>query len=89
MKNDHEEFLLSAHQAKQGVESMNAILDKLTINEEKKTAATDIVIVSGTSTGAEGNLTWKAMVIEVPDVIQPVSGTPGTRDILKFSKIGP
>ena len=84
MENDQEEFLLSAYQAKQGVESTNAILNKLTINGEEKTVDTDIVTVSGTSTGAGGNLTGKATVVEVRDVIQPSSRTPGTADISKF-----
>ena len=84
MKNDQEEFLLFAHRAKQGVESTNTILNKLTINGEEKTVGTDIVTVSGTSTGVEGNLSGKAMVVAVPDVIQPASGTPGTADISKF-----
>ena len=84
MKNNQEEFLLSAHLAKQGIESTNAILTKLTINEEEKTVGRDIVTVSSTSTGVEGNLTGNAMVVEVTDVIQPASGTPGTADISKF-----
>ena len=84
MKNNQEEFLLSAHLAKQGVELTNAILTKLTINEEEKTVDTDIATVSGTSTGAEGNLSEKEMAVAVPDVIQPASGPPGTKDISKF-----
>ena len=84
MKNDQGEFLLSAHWAKQGVELANAILHKLTINEEEKTVDTDIVTVSGTSTVAEGNLTGNAMVVKVPDAIQPASGALGTADISTF-----
>ena len=84
MENDQEEFLLSAHRAKKGEESTNAILNKLTINGEEKMVDKDIVTVSGTSTGAEGDLTGKAMVVEFPDAIQPASGTPGTADISKF-----
>ena len=84
MKNNQEEFLLSAHLAKQGVESTNDILTKLTINEEEKTVGTGIATVSATTTGAKGNLLAKEMVVAVTNVILPASIPPVTSEISNF-----
>ena len=87
MKNDQEEFLLSAHRAKQGIESTNAILNKLTINEEEKTVSTGIDTVRATTKGTEGTVLAKEKVVAVTNGILPASGPPVTAQISIFFRI--
>ena len=87
MQHDQEEFLLSEHQAKQGLESTKNILKKLTLHGDEQTVSTGTDTVTATTNGAEGNVVANGKAATVTNGILPASGSPVTVGISTFFRI--